>query len=765
MTSIRFGGAWSPTLVLGVALALSLIGFWSYRRRLAQAGFDRMTWTLPCLRAAAILLVGMTLAEPTFESQTLEGELAKVTFLLDASRSMSVDTSPTKTWTNNYARATEALVAERGLLSELKDKFEIEVARFDSQSLTSLWNSSLSPTAPPEAYQAWRPEDWSQQSAIGDALRHVLTREGNTHAGDILVLLSDGQNNSGTSPKEVAQELKKLDAKVFTIGFGPVRDFSDLALRNLTTPNRVYRTDTLQGTALVEQHLSTGQTFSLQIEHEGETVWQRSFVANEERLRKLEFTMPVLDLLDSATAKLPAGAKAANLPVKLTAKLSVAGGETNEHNNSQVCHFDIASQQSRVLLLDGRSRWESRYLKNMFARDPAWQIDDALQLTTTRQLPFVKSQEDVFQYDLIVIGDVEAFSLPSEMPEWIRKFVEQAGGGLIVIDGARQNLRGQSFAALHSLLPVTWLGARTHEPPTVRDRLPKLAQLTSYGRSLAALQLSAQDTAERQDVWSRLAPLEYVAKVEPLPGAEVLLEASSQVDRFPLLITRRYGAGRVLFSASDETWRWRYQSADTLHSRLWLQLSRWVMKSPMSLTGEFVSLDTGSGKYTLGQPIHIRCQLRGVDGQVATGVSPTTVVTSNGQVVARIPMQEEAIAGTYVAQTRSFPAGDYEVQIAAPGFSSTSLELKAAFSVELPPDEELQRLSCNRELLNSVSERTGGKYLDESQVDLLPELLQPLRRGKIRSGTFLLWQSYGWFAAAMLLLIAEWTIRKRVGLV
>ena len=46
----------------------------------------------------------------------------------------------------------------------------------------------------------------------------------------------------------------------------------------------------------------------------------------------------------------------------------------------------------------------------------------------------------------------------------------------------------------------------------------------------------------------------------------------------------------------------------------------------------------------------------------------------------------------------------------------------------------------------------------------LPELLSPLSSGRVVESETLIWQSYWWFAAIVMLLTAEWVLRKRAGL-
>ncbi len=823
MSALQFMGNWPFGTTTALAGLLAALAFWLYRRQLRSADLGAVGWFLPSLRGGAIAIVTLTLAEPVIESRQGDGDLARLTFLLDASRSMSITTSELAsqlgsadqtTQFNRFERATRMLTGQGGFLSAFGNDFDVNVARFDRQAAVELWNprTGLDPNDQDLAFN-WGPATWGEATAIGDALDPFAT------ANNTLVLLSDGQSNQGNDPSDAAQRLAEQGATLFTIGLGPYQATSDLALQQLAIPDRLYRTDTLSGTATIAQHLARGKRFTLQLEHNAEVVWQEAFIATDERQREIAFAFPIAPLFDDATAQLPAGTQVASLPLKLTGRIvteyqldapasgssllselplpqrpnqttqslalgadTVAESDAAQWNNSRDAYTQVVSHKSRLLIIDGRSRWETRYLKNMFTRDPSWQVDaliltpdfdvqqnsssDATQAQLSsdfKRLPATK--EKLFEFDLVILGEVDALAFPTKFLDWLREYVELTGGGLIIVDGAREALRVPQYEILQRLSPVKWLEVGQSPLSSTRASLPKVPRPTPVGQSVEALQLSPEGAEASAAVWSELPPLQFVSRVAPLPGAEVLLEAVTAVDRFPLLITRRYGGGRVLFSASDETWRWRYELAEHVHSRLWLQLARWTMKMPLSLRGEFVSLDTGGASYLPGQSIPVRCQLRQPDGMPASQLSPSLIVMSGIRTVTTLPLVEESVGGTYSTAIVGLPAGDYQVRVAAPSFSTQALALQSQFSVLAPPSREMQQLACDEESLAAIASRTGGKYLRESQASELVELLQPRVRGKIRTSTLLLWQSYWWFAAAMLLLIIEWIVRKRVGLV
>ena len=53
-------------------------------------------------------------------------------------------------------------------------------------------------------------------------------------------------------------------------------------------------------------------------------------------------------------------------------------------------------------------------------------------------------------------------------------------------------------------------------------------------------------------------------------------ESSNAFGRIPLLVTRTFGAGKILFMGTDGAWRWRRGVEDLYHYRFWGQVVRWM---------------------------------------------------------------------------------------------------------------------------------------------------------------------------------------------
>ena len=100
----------------------------------------------------------------------------------------------------------------------------------------------------------------------------------------------------------------------------------------------------------------------------------------------------------------------------------------------------------------------------------------------------------------------------------------------------------------------------------------------------------------------------------------------------------------------------------------------------------------------------------------------------------------------------------------AAGYSDAALKARSGFVVLPPESGEMTQTAANESLLKQIAADTGGAFLREEEIGRLPELLSPLSSGRVVPSDTVLWQSYWWFAAIVMLLTVEWVLRKRAGL-
>ncbi len=816
MISLRFSGDFPLWLCLVTALTIVVLS-WRYYRREVRDISARLRWLLPLLRSLALLLILMILSGPILHHRQIIGEPGRLTILLDASRSMELkdqhlaDEQRVKIarqlgWltqdqtstgdpavasalemlnnTPRWQRVAMALGGEASdVLPQLTELHEVRIL--------SLQGEEVVPVQPLDATKI--DADKSAFSGLKTAFENPgettnlsagLEQAGRVYQGaadttespeggaqadkvaQVTVVITDGQHNSGPSPLQQAQQMAAQGSIVHTLAIGADTAAADLAILRIEHPDSVFRRDQLQGAIVIRDQVEPGKPFVIQVRHGEQLLWQQQLQTQNVAERRVDFSFPLEQVVQELTGQQSGDVKRNLLPLRLEASISPLAEESETANNVAEMRLSAIVQSYRVLLLDGRSRWETRYLRNAFERDEQWTIDALIAGPGTQnaELPrgdqpgqFPTSRERLMEYDLVILGEIEPTLLTQQEQHWVRDFVEIRGGGLIFSDGQRGLLRQLPADTLGGLLPVTWKTGET----AVRGLS---LQLTDRGASEASLVLM-QDAVANRDFWKELPPPQSLIPTEAQPGSEVLAEVVTAGGTLPAMVTRLNGAGRVLYLAFDETWRWRYKVADLWHQRIWNQLARAVMPRPFAVSDDYLSLDTGAVSYQQGETIDVRIRLKGVDGRPAKDATADALVWKDGRVVSTISLQADgAVPGIYRGGLGKLPPGQYEVSVRAAGFSDEALRARSEFQVLPPQSGELALTAANTQLLRQLATAGRGEFWREEQLRELPELLKSYSSGRIVETDTLLWQSYWWFVPVVLLLAVEWMLRRRAGL-
>ena len=795
--SLQFNGLLPLWLGLSLAVIMSLLSFRYYRRETRTLS-DRLRWLLPSLRSAAFLLTVLVLAGPVLHHRTIVGEPGRLDLYLDGSASMQLtdghmaaerrlaaaishgwlDPSQTNPddpavraaiamfdQTPRWQRLEQALTGGRpSLLQQLQERHEVRVLLLQGAQTVPVSPELLSRvTAPTDATQQSLFAEFADATDLSTGLQ--AASGSGTRRDAVAVLLTDGRHTQGDSPIETARELAAAGTKVVTVSIGAAEEPPDLAILKLEHPESVFRRDQVRGVAVLQDRGPAGAPFVLQIRQGNEVLWQKQETATGTGERRIEFAFGVESLVERLAGQSANGVTLNAVPLALTASIAPLASETSTANNEAPLRLAAVVQRQRVLLLDGRSRWETRYLRNLFERDEQWEVNAVLAGPGVQQHEllrgaepgrFPENRDQLFGYDLLVLGELDLALLSAAEQRWLRDFVELRGGGLILLDGQRGELRAADPESLGALLPVSWTGG----PVSAAVAL----QLTDRGAADAMLKLAAEDQQNRA-FWKQLPPPQALIPVQALPGTEVLVEAELPGSVQPLMVSRRYGAGRVLYLAGDETWRWRYKTADLWHQRIWNQIARSVMARSFSVSSEFLSVDTGPVSYQPGQAVEVRIRLQDAAGKPAVSATVDALVWRGGQVAAAVSLQaDDNVPGIYRGRVTGLPAGDYEVSVQAAGYSAEALQARSSFTVTATAAAELRDGSANEGLLRQVAEAGGGQFLREEDLRRLPEILSVYTDGRIVESDTLLWQSYWWFLSILLLLTMEWLLRRRAGL-
>jgi uncharacterized membrane protein len=386
------------------------------------------------------------------------------------------------------------------------------------------------------------------------------------------------------------------------------------------------------------------------------------------------------------------------------------------------------------------------------------------------------TREALFRYDAIVLANVDAHQLTSAELDATRAFVGARGGGLLVL-GARSFLRqGLAATPLEDVLPLELTdrggsadeaagGGRDAVVPASGPKAAHRVSPTAAGEAHPVMQLgtSADDTRKR---WDAVPPLAAVAAVGgPRAGASVLAMTTTPGGTPRALVAvQRFGEGRSMVFTGEASWRWRMllPATDRSFEAFWKQALRWLAlpaTDPVQLTmppgtapGDALAVTVlaRDASFEPLRDVTVDVRMTGADGRVQPlQAAPASRAAREG--------------GQYVATFRPDHAGVFRVS-ADVRRGAASLGTTSASVLVGGTDVEMADPRLNRALLERLASASGGRVLNEDELGTLPDLLSARAPGAALAARRDLWHS-GWsFAAILVLLGAEWMLRRSWGL-
>ena len=689
---------------------------------------------------------------------------------------------------DRWKRATRLLTQRRNsILKELADTHIIEIRSLAGLETERLWDNTGDADPPPDFGQSAETRRTDLATGLQTAIKVDEDNEEKKDAKQsrtAAVILSDGLHNIGASPFETAKLMAGRDIPIHTVGFGSVTPPPDLAVIDVETPAKVLKDDRFRGSVTLKDNLTPGTPFKIVIEDDlNQTVWEESFSGMSATRRRVAFDFSVEELVEEKISNLGLdnSVEVNAVPFRMKVRVEPVEGEARGDNNVLSFAFDAITKKNNMLIIDGRPRWETRYLHNLFERDERWTVtvafagpgsDDGALPRGEEGDVFPTDKKTLFSYDLLVFGEISPKLFEGEELEWIRDFVANRGGGILLLDGPRQKFREyaegdenwEEVFPIASLLPVKW----NEDGP--KRLAPQALRLTERGLSTPALFL--HPSAERNaELWGYVPKPGWVAPTEALPGTDVYLEATLDEkgeEAVPLLVSRTVGAGKVLYAGFDGTWRWRFEVADKYHQRYWHQIASWIMEKPFAVSDELVAIDPGASTYRPGESAALRIRVRDREGKPLDDpkAEVEALIWREGKIVATVPMKTDLDSGgLFRGETPALSPGEHQVTVRVDGlFEEDELRSKVEFLVREPESPELATLICKEDLLRDVAKLSGGSYLREEQIGRLNDLLKPISSGRLVKKEIALWQSYWWFVPIILLLGLELFLRKRAGM-
>ncbi len=786
-----FGAAWAHSSPLWLALGLVAaagLSTWFYLR-MQPRGRTSLRLSLAVMRAIALSALLVILADPILEITLVRHPQPTVWIALDGSESMSIaDELPAEQrsavedvvhWSARSAPENELprqptradyirsflTTSQSTWMKQLEERFRVKTFVVSSDRGAELLDTETMQTAA-QRLRGWMPR--GHVTALGDGLEELARRQ----AGDNLagvILFSDFDQNAGGPPISAA---RRLGAPLFTVGIGP-ESAVDLAV-DLSAPPTMKKAEGSTLVATIRQR-----------ELENTPVTVRIFAiapatpGSTERPQQLVGERSLTLTTAAQTVEFPYSPEQTGR-FTFAAEIDPLAGETITQNNRAEREVRIIDDFLRLLYVEYEPTWEWRFVKEVFHRDKLVGLrgfrtflrsaDPVVR--ETNEL-FVSSltlpRSEFFESDVIFLGDLPASALSTRFCEMTKEFVEQFGGGLVVLGGPRFGPGQLAETPLADLLPV--VVDRDGRRRDVRD-FP--LQLTPFANQYEFMRLGRTDS-ESTRAWQALGKLPWYQPVLRVdPRATVLAEHPTDLCRDgkskqPLIAVRPYGRGEVVYLGFSEMWRLRRLHGEEYYRQFWGQLiHRLGLSHALGDQKRFV-VRTDRQQYRNGDDAVITVEAYDKDFQPLQEADVPDRRLEAEHVWPQPDDQGRQSASLTITQLRPgvFSAklplrndGEHRLRVIDPVTGDTA---EISFQVS---DVSVERRNPVRNvaLQQALATETGGRSYDLTTVHQFLDDFQPPRPTERTIEIFPLWNTWLVFLLIVSLLLTEWTIRKAINL-
>jgi von Willebrand factor type A domain len=783
---IRFERPWSQTMLFFTVLGSVALICWLYRHEGKASPATKIV--LAGLRITLVILAMFMLSEAVLSVDRTG--LPYVTILIDDSASQDIadqyDKPEVKTALDALAaesrpspkgktasapteEQTKRLDIAKGLI--LKDQARL-LRELEKQHRVRLY---LVSTGTRPLVKVERPDEVQRavdlvraiepsgaQSKLGDGVRQVLTELRGAPPSAIIVF-TDGQTTEGETLSKAAELATRKGVPLYTIGLGSAEPARDIELNELLVDDVVFVDDAVRFQAKLLARGFQGEKVTVRLK-ELEPGSRDPKTARE---------------IESTDVEAPANGQPKR--VELVYRPKTTGERTfilevdprprelQKENNRIERSINVRKEKLKVLYVDTEPRYEFRYLKNYLEReetidlkivllssDPAYSQEDRSAVST-----FPAAKDALFAYDVVLFGDADTSFMSHSQMQNLLEFVTVNGGGVLFVAGELFNPLSYRNTPLEQLLPIELADARnpTAVGTTVSAFRP---ELTLEGRASPIFRFGDDESSSTR-IWENLPPLFwYLEAPRKKPAALVLAEHPTVIGsdgKLPLVLYHFLGAGKAMFHAVDDTWRWRFRAGDKYFGRFWVQTVRFMARS--KLVGQRqAEVQTDRKRYQRGQPIQLRVRFPN-QALAPTGGDVTVQVERRGQGPRKLALKlSPGTRNVFEGALPQATEGDYEVRLLPPPVLE-GLPATASFRVDAPVNER-EHVEMNEPELIRAAESTGGKfYTPLAAGTLLKDLPKPSKVPLETDPPIPLWNTWPLLTLFLLLITTEWVFRKR----
>ena len=572
-------------------------------------------------------------------------------------------------------------------------------------------------------------------------------------------MLSDGADNAGGIDLATIAAIRRQRIPIHTIGYGKEHPDKDVEITDAVMPSRALPDSKLTATVTLQNWGVSGAKSKLTVRESGKVL-----VTQDVTFKDNGVLQPETVVFNGGTAG----------PKTIEISVDPVGGEANTLNNKITRVVNVEARKPRILYIQGEPVWEYKFIRRAIEDYPDIGIELPSMLRTTQNKiyrqgirdpkeledGFPVKPEELFAYQGLIIGGVEASYFTAPQQQAIKDFVDRRGGGLLFIAGrASLSDGGWQNSPMADLVPV-----RLPDGRGTFHRDFSSVGLTQQGAQSIITRLD-ENPGRNAERWKKIPQIANYQEVgEAKPGATTLLDVTPAGKRAqPLLVTQNFGRGRTVLFATEGSWRWKMwlDHADKTHATFWQQMFRHLVNDA---PGQVVAT-TPKSVLSDETNVPIRVEVRDKQYKPVTNAKVQARFlqpdgTSATMELSPVPLEEGIYGGEWTAEK----PGSYVVEILAGNEADKVGQDVLTFRREDGVAENFHT-SQNKELLAKLSEQTGGRYYKPEEASKLTNEISYSEAGITTRETRDLWDMPVIFLLAMAIRGSEWLLRRKWGVV
>jgi len=780
---LAFNGVLTGWLALA-ALVILLIGIPVYYQRVLKPLSPGMRWLLVGLRTITIVLVAFLALDPVVLAQLIKPGEQVVILLFDDSKSMRIGDADGNTRGQRLQQAYEASLEE--FEGELKRKFQVTRYRMGEY---------LEPLSSPSQLTFNQTES-NLTGGIKQARRDM---EGTIVAA--AVVFSDGVQQ--TSQEEVAVSELDESIPVYTVGVESESQWKDIELSRIAVRRSDFEKSPVMLTAGVHAQGLKGKRATVEVKLGSRTI-QRKFVTITEDTQDhdvaFDFVPDRQDWIEYVVR--------VRLDTEEVADDTTLSDDRISANNERSFVIDNRDKKYRILYVSARPNWEHKFLSKALKEDQHLKMSSLICISNAEpkfvfkgkksslsnplfegfendedrprydEAVFIRLElgpeelaggfpteaEELYQFDMVILGNIERELFTNRQLELVRDYVEKRGGALLVTGGRNAFTEGNyEGSPLEDVLPVVMYPESDTTSPTRTEG--EFAIYPTLEGALSGAWTLDVDQRTNDQLWEEMPPL-YDLNHFPLVRAGATVEATALSgdanDKAPLFAIQRYGEGVCATLATGDTWQWqmRLETEDNRHERVWRQLIRNLINQTMQKS----ILRNKKDVYTVDVPSTLEWLIRNKSYEKEEGLQSTVILTDPSRETESLPVDESIQeSGIYSSDSILKTSGLHRVSLLASNDKDEIVEkLEEALLVETDR-REFQKAQFNGAMLDAISQRTGGDRFSLAQLPELAKAIPLPIRDDSEILALHLWHLPIFYVILISCLLLEWYLRRKRG--